>query len=137
SGCVFDLAQKEERLATLESRAAAPDFWDDATTAQGVMREMTELREEDDLWRGLQHQADEDAGLLELVAQENDADLATQIDQSAAQLTRRLDELEFALTLGGTYDRRPGIVAIHACAGGTEAQDWAQMLLRMYLRWGE
>src|SRR5262249_7586219 len=69
--------------------------------------------------------------------QEGDAELAAQIDQSAGQLARRLDELEFELTLGGKYDRRPGIVAIHAGAGGTEAQDWAQMLLRMYLRWGE
>jgi peptide chain release factor 2 len=101
------------------------------------MREMTELREEVELWRGLERQAEEDSGLLELADQESDAELAVQIDQSAGSLARRLDELEFELTLGGKYDRRPGIVAIHAGAGGTEAQDWAQMLLRMYLRWGE
>lgn len=137
SGCVFDLATKEQRLAELEQLAAAPDFWDDSNAAQSTMREMTELRESVDLWRELQAQADDNAGLLELVDADTDPDLAHQIDQASAALSRRLDALEFELTLGGKYDRRPGIVAIHAGAGGTEAQDWAQMLLRMYLRWGE
>jgi peptide chain release factor 2 len=101
------------------------------------MRELTDLRAEIDLWRGLQREVDEDAELLELAVPESDVEMATQIEQSAGSLVRRLDDLEFELTLGGKYDRRPGIVAIHAGAGGIDAQDWAQMLLRMYLRWGE
>jgi peptide chain release factor 2 len=136
-GCVFDLAGKEQRLAALEAEASAPEFWNDAAAAQDSMRELTDLRADIDLWRGLLRQVEEDAELLELAEQENDQDVAAQLDLAAGSLARRLDELEFELTLGGKYDRRPGIVAIHAGAGGTEAQDWAQMLLRMYLRWGE
>lgn len=101
------------------------------------MREMTELRELVDQWRGLQRQIDDDLGLLELAMLEGDVALASQIEQSATEHERSLDELEFQLMLSGPYDRRPAILAIHAGAGGTEAQDWVQMLLRMYLRWGE
>ncbi len=98
---------------------------------------MTELRELVDRWRGLQRQIDDDLGLLGLAMLEGDVALAAQIEQSALELGRSLDELEFQMMLSGPYDRRPAILAIHAGAGGTEAQDWAQMLLRMYLRWGE
>jgi peptide chain release factor 2 len=101
------------------------------------MREMTDLREMVDQWRGLQRQIDDDLGLLELAMLEGDTTLTDQIEQSAQALARRVAELEFQLMLSGPYDRRPAILAIHAGAGGTEAQDWAQMLLRMYLRWGE
>ncbi len=101
------------------------------------MRELTELRETVDLWHGLERQVEDEAGLLELAEAEHDVELAAQIEQSTDELARRLDELEFELTLSGPYDRRPAIVAIHAGAGGTEAQDWATMLLRMYLRWAE
>lgn len=101
------------------------------------MRELTELRETVDVWRGIERQIDDDAGILELAMLENDTGLAAQIEQSTDALIRRLDGLEFQLVLSGTYDRRPAILAIHAGAGGTEAQDWAQILLRMYLRWAE
>src|SRR6185437_1718862 len=73
----------------------------------------------------------------ELAMLEGDTTLAAQIEQSVGSLIPRLDEIEFQLMLSGTYDRRPAILAIHAGAGGTEAQDWAQVLLRMYLRWAE
>ncbi len=101
------------------------------------MRELTELRHVVELWGGLSRQVEDEMDLLELAESENDADLTVQINQSSAALAKQIDGLEFELTLGGTYDRRPGIVAIHAGAGGTEAQDWAMMLMRMYLRWAE
>ncbi len=101
------------------------------------MREMTDLRDTVEQWRGLQRQIEDDLGLLELAMLEGDTALAAQIEESANGLAPRLDELEFQLMLSGNYDRRPAILAIHAGAGGTEAQDWAQMLLRMYLRWAE
>jgi peptide chain release factor 2 len=101
------------------------------------MRELTELRHVVELWGGLSRQVEDEMDLLELAESENDADLTVQINQSSAALAKQIDGLEFELTLGGPYDRRPGIVAIHAGAGGTEAQDWAMMLMRMYLRWAE
>jgi len=101
------------------------------------MREITDLRAAVDTWSGLQSQIADDRELLELAAAEGDSDMVAEIGRSSDTIARRLDELEFELTLGGPYDRRPAILAIHAGAGGTEAQDWAQMLLRMYLRWAE
>jgi len=101
------------------------------------MRELAELRETVSLWRGLERRIDEEMDLLALAIEEHDTDLIDQIGQSAEEIARRLDTLEFELMLSGPYDRRPAILAIHAGAGGTEAQDWAQMLLRMYLRWAE
>jgi len=101
------------------------------------MRELTELRAVVDQWRSLQRQVEEDLGMLELAEADDDIEIINQLQASADAISRQLDALEFELTLGGPYDRRPAILAIHAGAGGTEAQDWAQMLLRMYLRWAE
>jgi peptide chain release factor 2 len=101
------------------------------------MRELTELRQIVELWDGLSRQVEDESDLLSLAESENDADLSSQINESSAALAKQIDSLEFELTLGGPYDRRPAIVAIHAGAGGTEAQDWAMMLMRMYLRWSE
>jgi peptide chain release factor 2 len=105
--------------------------------AQTTMRELTELRQIVELWDGLSRQVEDEADLLSLAESENDAELSSQINESSAALAKQIDGLEFELTLGGPYDRRPAIVAIHAGAGGTEAQDWAMMLMRMYLRWSE
>ena len=101
------------------------------------MRELNELRHVVELWSGLSRQVEDESDLLDLAESENDPELTGQINQSSTKLATQIDALEFELTLGGTYDRRPGIVAIHAGAGGTEAQDWAMMLMRMYLRWAE
>ncbi len=101
------------------------------------MRELTELRAVVDQWRGLQRQVEEDLGMLEMAEADNDAEIIGQLLESTHAISRHLDALEFELTLGGPYDRRPAILAIHAGAGGTEAQDWVQMLLRMFLRWAE
>ena len=76
-------------------------------------------------------------GLIDLIAEEKDASLEAEIQSEIEKASRRLDELELERTLGGEYDTRDAILTIHAGAGGTESQDWAQMLLRMYLRWEE
>ena len=72
-----------------------------------------------------------------MVAEERDAALVTDLERDIAALEKKLDDLEFQLTFSGPYDTRDAIVALHAGAGGTESQDWAEMLLRMYLRWAE
>ena len=108
SGGDFDLASKEHRLAELEREAASPDFWNDSAAAQVSMRELTELRNTVDLWRELKQQVDDNLGLLELFESDTDPDLTSEIDLSSAVLSRRLSDLEFELTLGGRYDRRPG-----------------------------
>lgn len=105
------------------------------------MRRLADLRSDVQLWRGLQHRADDLAGLAEMARADTDeasmADLAAELAADASRLATELDGLEFQLMLGGPYDRKNAILALHAGAGGTESQDWTEMLLRMYLRWAE
>lgn len=101
------------------------------------MRDLMQLREQVELWRGLEKQARDLVDLAELARAEGDTSLNREVGEEARALARRLDQLEFQLMLGGEHDRKNAILAIHAGAGGTESQDWAQMLLRMYLRWAE
>ncbi len=88
-------------------------------------------------WRGLEKDVNDLLGLVEIGLQENDATMEDEVVGEIAELTARLDKLEFELLLNGEYDAKSAILAIHAGAGGTESQDWAEMLLRMYLRWAE
>ncbi len=101
------------------------------------MRRLADLRQQAETWRSLETRARDLAGLLELAAGEGDEGLAVDIAADVQALAAELDERELSLALSGTYDRRDAILAIHAGAGGTDSQDWAEMLLRMYLRWTE
>ncbi|NIU63174.1 MAG: PCRF domain-containing protein, partial [Pseudomonas stutzeri] len=124
-------------MPALESRSSRPDFWDDPQQAQKVMRRLAETREQVETWRGLQIKVGELSDLLELAAEEGDEATAADVSAEVEALTARVDKLELSLALSGEYDRRDAILAIHAGAGGTDSQDWAEMLLRMYLRWAE
>jgi peptide chain release factor 2 len=135
--CVFDLAGKQQQLARLEAVAAQPDFWSDSEAAQQTMRQLADLREEITPWVELATAARETEELLALALAEGDTALARELAAEVPRLRERLDRLEFRLQLSGPYDRHNAILAVKAGQGGTEAQDWAQMLMRMYLRWGE
>ncbi|MFL6040574.1 MAG: peptide chain release factor 2 [Gaiellales bacterium] len=137
--CAFDLPAKESELADLTTRSGNPDLWNDPQAAQALLRRADELREEVATWRDLEARANGLAEIAELA--EADADSG---DGLAADLQRDLDSLsadwegmQSRLLLSEPYDERPAIVSIHAGAGGTESQDWAEMLLRMYLRWAD
>jgi peptide chain release factor 2 len=101
------------------------------------MRRLSEIREQVTTWRGTEAKARELSELLDLADAERDADLAQAVAADVQQLAARLEDMELDLALSGEYDRREAILAIHAGAGGTDAQDWAEMLLRMYLRWAD
>ena len=101
------------------------------------MRRLSEIREQVTTWRGTEAKARELSELLDLAEAEGDADLAQAVAADVQQLAARLEDMELELALSGEYDRRDAILAIHAGAGGTDAQDWADMLLRMYLRWAD
>lgn len=128
---------KEKEIADLERRSIAPGFWDDVEQAQKVMQQLTRLREETAVWHGLSRRVSDLQGLLELAQADGDQSLGQEIAAEAEQLSAELEELEFRLLLSGPHDAQDAIVSIHAGAGGTESQDWAAMLLRMYLRWAE
>jgi peptide chain release factor 2 len=137
SWCVFDIPRLESEAASLEQQSAEPAFWDDPQTAQQTMRRLSAVRARIDTWRGLEASIADLLGLVDLAEAESDEATAADIDRDATAIERRLDDLEFELTFAGPYDDRNAIIAIHAGAGGTESQDWAEMLLRMYLRWCE
>jgi peptide chain release factor 2 len=101
------------------------------------MRRLSELKERTDTWRGMESKARELLELLGLAEHESDSDLAQAVATDAAALAESFDEMELTLALSGEYDGRNAILAIHAGAGGTDSQDWAEMLLRMYLRWAD
>ena len=101
------------------------------------MRQMAELKGEAERWRSLEKTVAELLEFAELASEEEETSLRDEIDSEIDKACSEFEELEFSLVLSGEYDRRSAFLAVHAGAGGTEAQDWAQMLLRMYLRWAE
>jgi peptide chain release factor 2 len=134
-GAIFEAARPDEELTRLEARAAAPDFWKDQAEAQKVLQRRRRLEQDRDLMLSLRKQADDLAVLIEW------AQAGESVDAEFAQSLDRLDQEvqagEIKKMLGGEHDRKNAIVTIHPGAGGTESQDWAEMLLRMYMRWME
>ena len=135
SGGGFDIPAKAERVAALEADTSGPDFWNDQQAAQKAMQELSTLRIQVDEWDILRQRVVDALELLEMA--DEDPALLTELDVEATSLEEGFEQREFALALSGPYDAGAGIFSIHAGAGGTEAQDWAAMLLRMYLRWAE
>jgi len=119
----------------LEKESAQSDFWLDQVKAQSVMRLLSEQKKVVSRWRELEKKITDIAELISLAAE--DASLKAEIQSEIEKVASSLDEMELERAFSGEYDARNAILAIHAGAGGTESQDWAQMLLRMYLRWAE
>ena len=130
---------KEVELAELTARSSDPGLWDDPAAAQKLLRRADELREEAAAWRAFESRAQDLAEVAELAAAEPDggAEMAADLHRDLAALQADWTAMETRLMLSDPYDSRPAIVSVHAGAGGTESQDWAEMLLRMYLRWAE
>lgn len=101
------------------------------------MQELASARERVETWRGLERRARDAADLIELAMAEGDESLTVSVDVDLTAIEKELSSLEFQLVLSGPYDSRNAILAVHAGAGGTDSQDWAEMLLRLYLRWAE
>lgn len=138
--CDFDLPTREAELAKLRTESESPGLWDDQKNAQKVMREVSRLEGLIATWSELEQQLSDMQGLIEMAGEteeEEQAALLTDIERDLVTLEDQFSDLEFQLTLSGPYDDRNALLSIHAGAGGTEAQDWAEMLLRMYLRWAD
>ena len=133
----FDLPDKETTIARMEQEAALPGYWDDPRQAQQKMQQLGRLKDTVALWRDLQGQASTLLELTDLAIEAGEDSLQEQLEADYRQLGKALDREEIALTLAGPYDDRPAILSVYSGAGGTDSQDWAEMLLRMYARWGE
>jgi peptide chain release factor 2 len=134
---VFDVPALKARQQDLEQLAAQPDFWDDQQNAQKQMRRLDEVKaqlEQLAQWRSAVDDAD---ATLELYALEPDDEMLGEAQSGLNQLRNDLDRWELERLLSGEYDKEGAVLSINAGAGGTDAQDWAQMLLRMYTRWAE
>lgn len=135
--CVFDLAHKKQEIERLEAESMAADFWSDNRKAQAHMQRLTALREEVTTWERIAAQLDDLHSLTGLLEEEPDAEMQAEIVQALANSEQEIEKLQFALMLSGEHDEKNAIVSIHAGSGGVDAADWAEMLLRMYLRWAE
>ena len=116
---------------------AAPDFWDQNDRAQKVIAELNAVKSVVDSFNGLQTEYDDLTVLLELAEEEKDESMVADIVKGTASLTHQLEQFELQLLLNQPYDKLNAILELHPGAGGTESQDWAEMLLRMYRRWAE
>jgi len=125
------------RRAELEAAASTPDLWDDADHARAVTTELGRVSEDLEVLSNLHGRLSDAETLHELMQEEDDESLRSEAEQVLADLDRTLGALELRALFGGHYDDGDAVAEIHAGAGGTDAQDWAEMMLRMYTRWAE
>ncbi|TVR04695.1 MAG: peptide chain release factor 2 [Deltaproteobacteria bacterium] len=136
-GGIFDLVRRKERLLELNDLMAAPDFWDDAEKAQQLNQERGACENLVKAFAALAQELEDVEAFIELGAEMGEDEVAADLDASIERVDGTLGELEFKRMLSGKHDPSDAIVSINAGAGGTESQDWAEMLLRMYLRFCE
>jgi peptide chain release factor 2 len=134
-GAIFDIPAKRKRLETIEQQIAAPEFWNNQEATQKVMQERKRLESAMEDNRAVSSLVSDIDTLFELGQEGHD--VAAELAAEIKKLKATVDHLETAMLLAGENDHRAAIVTIHPGAGGTESQDWAEMLMRMYLRWAE
>ncbi len=134
---IFDLAALKANIKDLEMLAAQPDFWDNPETAQTTLQRLNDLKSSLEQYQQWLSQLEDTKAIAELLELEEDSTLSQEAEATITQLNRELDRWELQQLLSGIYDTKGAVLTINAGAGGTDAQDWAQMLLRMYTRWGE
>ncbi|MDM5451430.1 peptide chain release factor 2 [Peribacillus simplex] len=134
---LFDLDEKEARIAQLENEMTHPDFWNDQQKAQTVINETNALKEQVNQLSDLNESYENLDLTYELVKEENDEELLAELEEEITILSQKMNDFELQLLLSEEYDSKNAILELHPGAGGTESQDWGSMLLRMYTRWGE
>ncbi len=136
-GGIFDQVCTTAELTELEHKIAQPDFWNDPQTAAKVNRRKSTLDRELSRWQTIERRQTDLGAMLDLAQESGDPNLEQELTTELGQFERALNELRIELLLAGDLDGNNAIFSIHPGAGGTESQDWAQMLLRMYVRWAE
>ena len=133
----LEVSRKEEKIAELEYKMGEPTFWDDAEAAQKINQELADLKGSVDKYKALREKYDDAATLLEMGLEEKDESMEADVKTELDAIADGLEALQLEVLLSAPYDANNAILTLHAGAGGTEAQDWTQMLLRMYGRWAE
>jgi len=136
-GLLFDLAKIKNEIEELEQKCAEPGFWDDIEKSQKILQKVKSLKDKVETFEKMRNQLEDIETLNELGMEEEDESVILEIEQGIKKLKDTLFKLKLETLLSGPYDKNNAILTLHAGAGGTEAQDWVQMLFRMYSRWAE
>ena len=136
-GVALDIESALKKIEELEKDSLAPDFYNDTKNSQKVLRQIKELKAKVDSFDGLKRDWEDTTTLVELAIMEDDDTLLEEITQGFNALNEKLESMKLETLLSGPYDKNNAIITLHAGAGGTEAQDWCQMLYRMYQMWAE
>jgi len=134
---IFDIDNKRGEIQQFEEQTLKPDFWNDRDRAQEIMREITIRKNSVERWQALQQKATYIEDIVALSEAEGDQQFLAEVNSEIETLSKEIEKLEFETMLNDPDDHLNAILTIHPGAGGTESQDWAQMLMRMYLRWIE
>ncbi|HEY7493292.1 MAG TPA: peptide chain release factor 2 [Candidatus Tectomicrobia bacterium] len=134
---IFDLTRVEAEMVVLDKQIARSDFWEEVEEAQEVLKRRAHLQAPRDRWQKLAGQVQEALGLLDLAVEEGDMEVLQEVQTELQTLTQDVEHFALESMLRGTMDDHNALLSIHPGAGGTESQDWADMLLRMYMRWAE
>jgi peptide chain release factor 2 len=133
----FDFEARKQELSELEAQMAAPGFWDNSEKAQATVDAMKAARSIVEPWEAFGDDLENSEVLLQLAEEEKDEEVLGEVDEQATRQEGQLEKLEFRALLSGPHDSKGAFILIQAGAGGTEACDWAEMLLRMFKRWAE
>ena len=133
----LDIENKKDKIKELEYKMGEPTFWDNAEEAQKINQELADLKTGVDKYASLKTKFDDAKTLFELAAEEGDEDSESEIKAELTDIETGVENLKLEILLSEPYDKNNAYLELHAGAGGTEAQDWTQMLLRMYGRWAE
>ena len=135
SEILFDIAKLEQNLKKLEEQTTKPDFWSDVQNNSSILKQITSLKSKLDSYKKVEIELDNLCELNDLLKSESDEDMEKELLKNISVIEKSVEKLEIATLLSDKYDSNNAIVTLHPGAGGTEAQDWVQMLYRMYTRW--
>ena len=131
----FDIANLEKELSQLENQTNQAEFWSDSQNSSKILKKITELKNKIGQFKNVKSDLDNLIEIKNLLLQESDEDLEKELEAGVAKLEKEVEKLETSTLLSGKYDINNAIITLHPGAGGTEAQDWVEMLYRMYTRW--
>ena len=131
----FDIANLEKELAQLENQTNQAEFWSDSKNSSKILKKITELKNKVGQFKNVKSDLDNMIEIKNLLLQESDEELEKELEVGVPKLEKEVEKLETSTLLSGKYDINNAIITLHPGAGGTEAQDWVEMLYRMYTRW--
>lgn len=136
-GEALGISSAKEEIAELEKQAAADGFWDDLENSQKVLRQTSKLKNKVSAYESLCGDFDDTLTLIEMADEEGDESLVPEVTEGVDRVLKTIEDMRMSTLLSGEYDSKNAILTFHAGAGGTEAQDWAEMLFRMYNHWAD